>query len=298
MITMHWMNKLERKLGRYAVKNLIVYVLGAYGIGYVLYFMERFNLLPGCYSLMEMNPQLIFQGQVWRLVTWVVTIPQNPNLFLIFMFLLYFWIGQTLERIWGTFRYNVFIFMGLILMTVGPILIYLITGLIHGFDNGVNLTSSTYYLNLTSFLAFATIFPDQQVYFMGILPIKMKWLAILDAGLLAWTITQNALLVISAPVYAALGISNIVSILLSVANFVVYFLSTRNYKKLSPVEIKRKRKYRKQVKAVRSQVSRHRCAVCGRTEESNPELSFRFCSKCKGNLEYCSDHLFTHEHKQ
>lgn len=25
-------------------------------------------------------------------------------------------------------------------------------------------------------------------------------------------------------------------------------------------------------------------------------LDFRFCSKCDGNYEYCSDHLFTHQH--
>lgn len=296
---MHWMNKLERKIGKYAIKNLIIYILIAYGVGYALYFMEYLSILPvPLYSLMEMNPALIFRGQVWRLVTWVVTVPQSPSLFLVFMFIFYFWIGQTLEHIWGSFRYNVFIFMGLILMTIGPIMIYLVTGLINGFDNAINLSATTYYLNLTSFLAFATIFPNQQVYFMFIIPVKMKWLAIIDAVFLGWQIVSHVIVMVfilhSVNSY---NLSMIVTILLSVANFIVYFLATRNYKRIDPREIKRKRTYHKQVKAARAKSNRHYCAICGRTEETNPELEFRFCSKCKGNLEYCSDHLFTHEHK-
>lgn len=295
---MHWMTKLERKIGKFAIKNLIAYILGAYVIGYIVYYMDVIGIIPGFYSLLEMNPAAICHGQVWRLVTWICTIPQSPSIFLVFMFILYFWIGRTLENIWGTFRYNLFIFMGLILMTIGPMLIYGITGLILGFDSAINLSASTYYLNLTSFLAFATIFPNQQVYFMFLIPIKMKWLAILDAVLLGWTVIQNIMIITVMPEMTAICISNIVSILLSVANFIIYFLSTRNYKRFSPKEVKRKRTYHKQVKEATARGTRHYCAVCGRTEVTNPELQFRFCSKCKGNLEYCTDHLFTHEHKK
>lgn len=295
---MHWMTKLERKIGKFAIKNLIAYILGAYVIGYIVYYMDIIGIIPGFYSLLEMNPAAICHGQVWRLVTWICTIPQSPSIFLVFMFILYFWIGRTLENIWGTFRYNLFIFMGLILMTIGPMLIYGITGLFLGFDSAINLSASTYYLNLTSFLAFATIFPNQQVYFMFLIPIKMKWLAILDAVLLGWTVIQNIMIITVMPGMTAICISNIVSILLSVANFIIYFLSTRNYKRFSPKEVKRKRTYHKQVKEATVRGTRHYCAVCGRTEVTNPELQFRFCSKCKGNLEYCTDHLFTHEHKK
>lgn len=295
---MHWMNKLERKIGKFAIKHLIVYILAAYVVGYLFYFLDIFGVLPGIYSMLEMDPAVICRGQVWRLVTWVCTNPQSPSLFLIFMFMLYYWIGNTLENIWGTFRYNVFIFMGLILMTIAPMLIYLVTGLMFGFGNALSLSASTYYLNFTSFLAFATIFPNQQVYFMFFIPIKMKWLAIIDAVFLAIQIGQYALLAYAQPAYAVYCISTIVSILLSVTNFIVYFLATRNYKRISPKEIKRKRKYHKQVREAKVRGTRHYCAICGRTEESNPELQFRFCSKCNGNLEYCNEHLFTHEHKK
>lgn len=295
---MHWMNKLERKIGKYAIKHLIVYILAAYVVGYLFYFMDVLGVFPGIYSLLEMDPAAICRGQVWRLFTWVCTNPQSPNLFLIFMFILYYWIGNTLENIWGTFRYNVFIFMGIILMTIGPMLIYLFTGLMGGFEHALSLSASTYYLNFTSFLAFATIFPNQQVYFMFIIPIKMKWLAIIDVAFLAIRVVQMAMLAITVPSYSVFCISSIVSILLSVANFIIYFFATRNYKRVSPKEIKRKRKYHKQVKEATARGTRHYCAVCGRTEVTNPELQFRFCSKCKGNLEYCNEHLFTHEHKK
>lgn len=299
---MRFMKKLERKFGKYAIKNLIIYILGAYAIGYVLYFMDILGILPGIYSLLAMDPEAICHGQVWRLVTWICTVPQSPSLFLIFMFMFYFWIGRTLEQAWGSFRYNVFVFMGLILMTVTPMLIYGITGLISGFENAVSLSASTYYLNLTSFLAFAVLFPNERVYVMGILPIKMKWLAILDGVMLAWNVVSYlvAAITVSTPTIRIFAISGAVSILLSVANFLVFFLMTRNYQKYSPKQMKRKYQYRKQVKSASAnhKGARHYCAVCGRTELTNPELQFRFCSKCNGNLEYCSEHLYTHEHKK
>lgn len=295
---MRWINKLERKVGNRAIKNLIAYVLGAYAIGYLFYFLDLWNIIPGIYDMLGMNPALICRGQVWRLVTWVCTVPQSPSIFLIFMFMMYYWIGRTLENVWGAFRYNLFIFMGLILMTITPMVIYLVSGIAVGFDQALNLSASTYYLNLTSFLAFATIFPDQQVYFMFVLPIKMKWLAILDAVLLGWEIVRNIMIAVAYPPYRMTAISTSVVIVLSVANFLIYFLATRNYKRISPKEVRRKRTYHKQVSQATARGTRHYCAVCGRTEKTNPELQFRFCSKCKGNLEYCSDHLFTHEHKK
>ena len=105
---MHWMNKLERKIGKYAIKHLIVYILVAYAIGYIL---QLFS--PGLFSLLTMNPAAICHGQVWRLITWVCTPPEGLSIFTIFMFMLYYWIGKTLEDVWGAFRYNLYMFMGI-----------------------------------------------------------------------------------------------------------------------------------------------------------------------------------------
>ena len=174
---MGFINKLEKRFGKFAINNLIYYVLGAYAIGYLLY-----ELAPNIYINLVMSPQLVCQGQVWRLFTWIIAIPQELDLFVIFMFMFYFWIGTSLERYWGTFKYNLYIFSGWFFMTVGAMLIYVISLLTTG--DGISVSVSTYYINLTSFLACATLFPDAQVLLFMIIPIKMKWIAVVDLVLL------------------------------------------------------------------------------------------------------------------
>lgn len=301
---MNFLNKLDRKFGKYAVPNLINYLLIGYGIGYVL---QLFN--PAVYSLLELNPQYVMQGQIWRLFTWILTTPQSLSFFTIFMFLFYYWIGHTLENHWGTFRYNMYMLSGYLIMTVGAMAIYWITLLASGGKFGISLSMSTYYVNMASFLAFATLFPDIQVYFMMILPVKIKWLAIVDGVYLGYEFISyialyfryaNEPLTLMANHYTKLEWANAcfsqsAAIVLSVLNFLIFFLATRNMKKYSPREMKRRHTYQKQTRQAQS-IAKHKCAICGRTSESNPELSFRFCSKCEGTYEYCQDHIFTHEH--
>ncbi len=311
---MKFINKLERKFGRFAVSNLILYVLIAYGIGYVIQIIN-----PELYMLLELNPEYVCKGQVWRLFTWVFTVPQSFSLFVVFMFLFYYWIGTTLERQWGTFRYNLYMISGYLFMTVGAMLIYIITGLATDFDMAISLNMSTYYINLASFLAFAVLFPDMQVYFMMILPIKIKWLAIVDVIFLgyecitwlSWLGEKEKILLTlrlggsafgytnagatMADVYGLI-LSNVFAIVFSVLNFLIFFFATRNYRRVSPKEIHRKRVYKQQTMRAQG-ITKHKCAICGRTEEDGEDLVFRFCSKCNGNYEYCQEHLFTHEHK-
>lgn len=300
---MNFINKLEKKFGRFAVSNLIVYVLAAYGIGYIVQMVN-----PQMYSMLGLNPAQVCEGQIWRLFTWICTVPQDLSIFIIFMFMFYYWIGTTLERYWGAFRYNLYMFSGYLFMTIGAMLIYLITGLAMGWESAVSLDMSTYYINLASFLAFATLFPDVQVYFMMILPIKIKWLAIVDAVYLGYICidciaalyrveSQYELTgAMRAGVYS-MALSSVFAIVFSVLNFLIFFFATRNYRRVSPKEIHRKRVYRQQTMKAQS-VTKHKCAICGRTEQDDENLVFRFCSKCNGNYEYCQDHLFTHEHKK
>lgn len=303
---MNFINKLERKFGKYAVPNLINYLLIGYGIGYVL---ELFS--PQIYAMLQLDPQSVMHGQVWRLFTWILTTPQQLGFFTIFMFLFYYWIGHTLENYWGTFRYNLYMLSGYVIMTLGAMIIYWITSLTTGGEFGISLSMSTYYVNMASFLAFATLFPDVQVYFMMILPIKIKWLAIVDGIYLGYSciyyIAQyfrysNETLILLANNFTKLEWANYcfsqsAAIVLSVLNFLIFFFATRNMKKYSAKEMKRKHAYQKQVRRAQG-VAKHKCAICGRTSESNPELTFRFCSKCDGNYEYCQDHIFTHEHRK
>ncbi len=296
---MNFLNKLDRKFGKYAVPNLINYLLIGYGIGYVL---QLFN--PNIYHLLELSPKYVMQGQVWRLFTWILTTPQNFSFFTIFMFLFYYWIGHTLENHWGTFRYNMYMLSGYLIMTVGAMAIYWITLLASGGKFGVSLSMSTYYVNMASFLAFATLFPNVQVYFMMILPVKIKWLAIVDGIYLGYTCLYYVSFYfqyagnytgLAKLQHANLCFSQSAAIVLSVLNFLIFFLATRNMKKYSPKEMKRRHTYQKQTRQAQS-IAKHKCAICGRTNETNPELSFRFCSKCEGTYEYCQDHIFTHEH--
>lgn len=294
---MKFLNKLERKFGKYAIDNLTMYLMIAYAIGYAVYL---FN--PTLYSYLELNPALVMQGQVWRLFTWICTNPQSMGIFLIFMFFFYYWIGTTLERNWGTFKYNLYMFSGYLFMTVGAMLIYIIT---NALGNPINISASTYYINLASFLAFATLFPNIQVMFMLIIPVKIKWLAILDGIYIAIELISYASMLqySNIELYFNYGVTRnypwamIFQIVISLLNFLIFFLWTRNYRRISPAEIKRKNKFKREIRSTMG-VTKHKCAICGRTDESNPDLSFRFCSKCEGNYEYCEDHLFTHQHVQ
>ncbi len=282
-------NKLERKFGRYAISNLTTYIIVGYIIGYVLDIigtLTKINIL-GWFTL---NPYLIFHGQIWRLFTWVITPPSSFGIFTLIMLFFYYSIGRELENTLGRFRYNVYILSGIIMTTVGVLILYGVSVLSGNvlnqylFANFSDQLITTYYLTLSIFLAFAVCYPNLRVLLYFFIPVKMKWLAIFDGILLVASFITSPWIVRFI-------------ILISMLNFLIFFFSTRNYMRVSPKEIHRKQEFRKQVQP-RPTITRHKCAVCGRTEETNPELTFRFCSRCNGNYEYCQDHLFTHEHVQ
>ena len=182
---MKFLNNLEKKYRRFAISNLTIYIMIFYAIGYLTLYVS-----PGLYKYLLMDPKLIFEGQVWRMFTWVVTVPEEFSIFTIFMFLFYYWVGTSLERVLGTFKYNVFIFSGWIFMATGALLIYFITNFVgpavpYG---GISIPISTYYINLSSFLIFALIFGDHMIYLYMIIPIKVKWLAYLDLALIIFEI--------------------------------------------------------------------------------------------------------------
>ena len=256
---------------------------------------------PEFYSVaLSLDVGKILHGQVWRLVTFIIMPPEDSSyLFMIFTLYLYYLLGTSLERAWGAFRFNLYFFMGVLFHILAAFLIYFI------FDVSFPLT--TYYLNMSLFFAFATIYPDMELYLFFVLPIKIKWLAIIDGVYFALTIFAgfSSLFLEEKAFYSVaiialrLGImpapTIAVAALVSLLNFVVFFFMTRNYKRYSPAEIKRKKRYKNQVRQSRK-AAQHKCDICGRTSETNPELAFRYCSKCAGNHEYCEEHIFKHEH--
>ena len=273
----NWLDKMERRFGRYAIRNLTMYLLAGYAIGYLLSFT-----MPQLLTYFTLEPALILKGQVWRLLSWVIIPPNDNIIFVIFMMLLYYSLGNTLESYWGAFRYNVYIFSGILFTVIGA---FIVNGLIGGIT-GFGSLYSTYYINMSIFLACASIMPDYQLLLYGIIPIKMKWLAVLDVVLLAVDAVQGGLIIR-------------IVIIASLLNFIIFFFCNRNLRGHSPKQAVRRKKFQKQISRPQNQYAggaKHRCAVCGRTELDDPTLEFRYCSKCNGNYEYCQDHLFTHEH--
>lgn len=284
---MNFLYKLERKFGKYAIPNLMKYVVMLYVIGLVIE-----TLAPNLYYLLfSLDFDMIRRGQVWRLLTFIIpNVNIRDLLFVAISAYLYYIIGNALERAWGSFRFNLYFFSGIIFNILAAFITYLITG--------ISISPTLDYVYGTMFFAFAAIYPETQFLIYFLIPVKVKYLAYLDAALYLYTIVQFVLI---------RDYLSIIPIVVSMANFLIFFFATRNYKRISPWEIERRAKFRKQMKAGRNAgpstvyrghnvITRHKCAVCGRTELDDEELEFRFCSKCDGNYEYCMEHLFTHEH--
>lgn len=299
---MNWLNKLERKFGRFAIPNLIMWLIGAYAIGFVLNMIN-----PGAMSMLSFQPHYIFQGQIWRIFTWIFQTSESNLFFLFIMMMFYYQLGMALERNWGTFRFNAYIFGGILFTIIGGLVLYGILFLVTGPTNAYVASTmmgsyvSTYYINMSIFLAFATLFPNMEIRLYFFIPIKMKWMAWVYAAILVFDVFETWRWVYSIAgeaVAILVTLIKVVVLVMSLLNFLIFFLTSRNVQRYSPKEVHRRQEFKRQMREPRpgSNITRHKCAVCGRTEVTNPELEFRFCSKCEGNYEYCQDHLFTHQH--
>ena len=295
------LNKLERKFGRYAVPDLIKYVVALYCAGAVIGMVnETFY-----YQYLSLNFEAIFHGQVWRLFTFLIEpygFSQGMGflisiIFFFFQVHLFFLFGRSLEQAWGTFRFNMYFFSGYLLNIIAALILYLSP--LHA----TQYYSGFQYIYWSMFFAFALLNPNMEFLIYMVLPIKVKWLALLDAVFMVYQIINNAyygirFLAIGQTAYASAYFSIAVAIIVAMANFLIYFFATRNYQRINPKEIHRRREFKRKTAPNNPYPNgaRHRCAVCGRTELDDYNLDFRYCSKCDGSFEYCSEHLFTHQH--
>jgi hypothetical protein len=304
--------KLESKYGKYAIKNLSAYMAGCFIISYILEL-----LAPSVYTALVFSPVHVFVNhQFWRLFTWIFTTPGSINIFSFIMIFFYFSIGTSIERGIGTFRYNLYVFGSLILITLGQLITWLVVYLIYGkfgfltyaiaLDGAGGASMMTYYMTTSVFLGYALLYQDAMVLLYFVIPFKVKWMAWIDGAYLLYYF------------FALDGITSRVTILAIAVNFLIYYLILRKESSggRSSQQLKRKQP-KKNWKSSRagersdsnvvdfgtgktiptpSGITRHKCAVCGRTERDGMELEFRFCSKCNGNYEYCQDHLYTHTH--
>lgn len=294
-----WLRKLEQKFGRFAISNITLYLIICYAFGYVIQLVNA-----NFFQYLTLNPYAILHGQVWRIVTWLVVPPDSLDIFTLIMLYFYYSIGTTLERTWGTFTYNFYLVLGMILTVIGS---FVMLGIAYVVTGGVAVAEtmtlcsysfSTYYICMSIILAFAMTFPDVQVRLMFILPLKIKVLGIIYAVILGWQVLQDIVTIIrgtdGGAFVTCFYISDIIAIVFSLLNFIIFFVMTRKSFR-TPTQIKRQHEYKKQTVKM-AKVAKHKCAICGRTSDEYPELEFRFCSKCEGNYEYCSEHLFTHQH--
>ena len=283
---MKFIDKLERKFGRFGIPNLTIYMIVCYVFGYALMIVN-----PGILNWLSLEPAYILRGQVWRLVTWVLYPPSTSGVlwFAIAVLFFYYPIGTSLERTIGTFKYTLYILSGVIFTILGAFILYFLLG----GNVLVGNVFSTYYISLSTFLAYAMCYPDMQVLLMFIIPVKMKWMAIFYVVIVVYEMIQY---IMAGAWYL------VIPIVASLLNFIIFYFGTKDFSRYNPKEVHRRNEFRRamepqgRMKSGSGSVTKHKCAICGRTELDDPNLEFRFCSRCNGNYEYCQDHLFTHTH--
>lgn len=270
---MNWIGKLERKFGKYAIHNLMFYIMILYGVGFVIMWVNPMFY----YNYLSLDASMILKGQIWRVLTFIIYPPSTSLLYFVIAMFLYYSLGTTLEKVWGAFKFNLYFLIGIVGHVLAALIIYLVFGRIY--------LLGTAYLNYSLFFAFAATFPDMQFLLFFIIPVKAKWLGILYGVYFVFEFLTGSL-------------ATKICIVLAIANFLLFFLTDYFTAKGSPRQAKRRADFRRQAQPNPGgrNMPRHRCAICGRTEQDGYDLQFRYCSKCYGNYEYCQDHLYTHKH--
>ncbi|MDD5901921.1 MAG: hypothetical protein PUC58_00870 [Oscillospiraceae bacterium] len=262
---------------RFGVPNLMLYIVIISLAVWLLSIMDPSKTLM---SFFVFSPERILKGEVWRLVSFIF-VPQSLSFWELLFFYFYYWIGNVLEKEWGTPRFNIFLISGVLLTAVYGFIIYFITK--------QSIAVTTYFIYLSMFFSFATLFPDVQVLFMFIIPIKVKWLAYLDAAffllsMLTQSFPFNLLPLVAVLNYLVFFGDDLFSSLRS--NRARYNKTTVNFNRE-----KQKIKYEQKNASYTK-----KCAVCGRTDTDYPDLEFRYCSHCAGYHCFCQDHINNHIH--
>ena len=236
-------------------------------------------------SRLIFNPVRILNGEVWRLLTWVfLPIGGNP-FFVIVALYFYYFIGSTLEREWGTPKFTIFYISGVLLNIIYGFAIWFIMG------QAVPIVPN--FLNLSMLFAFAVLFPDHTVRLFFIIPIKIKWLALLNVAFFAYSFVNYLLM--GRILLAMLPFVALLNFIIICGEGVLSFLRPLKAR-TSPQTINFRKAAKKARREHEGKTYRHKCAVCGRTDIDSPELEFRYCSRCNGYHCFCIDHINNHIH--
>ena len=272
---------------RKGIPNLMLYVTVGSAI---VYLISQFTQSSTLYSVLEFNRSLILQGQVWRLFSYVFTGTSGNFVLALISLYCYYSLGRAVEARWGTFRFNLFYFSGVLITDIAALLL--------------NCTATVGSLNLSLLLAFATLFPENQVLIFFIIPLKMKYLAWFYFAVTIWEVVAVTFPYNLFPLFALLNYfiffgSDILGVL---PDFLTRGRS--GYKKATfhGFGQKKQKPNPNWASGYQSKTGekpyRHKCTVCGRTDTDYPNLEFRYCSKCNGYYCYCIDHINNHAHIQ
>lgn len=290
------MKKLKQQIDRFlynnsdkGIPNLMLFISVGTLIVYLFTIIDPSNVI---YRFICFDRSAILHGQVWRLLTYVF-VPTSSGIWLFLLLFAYYGIGRMVESVWGTLKFNLFYLCGVLIMDVAGLLL--------------NRTASTGYLNLSLFLALATMYPDNKVLLMYIIPIKMKYLAWVYLLFTVIDVLQgdffSVLALLNYFIFFGRDCRNVLPGADHVGSRRIQFRRTFSgkrswggkYQNSSGFHADEKKHFKKVVDAP---AYRHKCTVCGRTDVSNPELDFRYCSRCNGFYCYCQDHINNHAHIQ
>lgn len=264
-----------RKHPDFGIPNLMKYITIA---NVILWLLNAVN--PRILPYMTFNPYYIFHGQIWRIISFAF-IPPSTGILAIIAFYFYYLIGTTLENRWGTAQFTVYFFSGVLLTILYGFLVYLI------FGKSFNLSAQ--YIFLSMFFSFAAMFPDMQVLLFFFIPVKMKWLALIDGFFFIYGIFSTPF---PANLLPAVALVNF--FIFCGEDLLAIFGRVKSFQSDTTVNF---RKASKQIrKEQAANLYRHKCAVCGRTDTDYPELEFRYCSRCAGYHCFCQDHINSHIH--
>lgn len=269
------------------IPNLMLYIVLGTAIVYVMSRMAGNTFL---YYLLCFDRTAILHGQVWRLITYPLTYSAGNLLLTAVVLFCYYSLGRAMENIWGTLRFNLYYLSGVVMMDIYCLLF--------------GGTADVAYLNMSLFLAYATLFPDAHFLLFFIIPIKAWIFALIDLvlvliGLVTYPFPYNLFSVISLANYFLFfgkDVLNVIPISWR-AN------AARLFRRKPPVQRRPKvirfdaGSYEASQAVVKAPYT-HKCTVCARTDLTNPELEFRYCSRCRGYYCYCQDHINNHSHIQ
>jgi len=268
---------------RFGLPRLMTYIVFVSAAVFVISLMDETRTLL---DFLSFHPYLIIHhGQLWRLVTWVFLPVNSQLIFVAITLYFYYFIGSTLEREWGAGKFTIYYLFGVALNIVYGFAVWFLLGL------AVPVIPN--FLNLSMFFAFAVLFPDQIVRLFFVLPIKVKWLALVNAAYFAFAIVSG--LVTGRAVLALLPLVALLNFFIVCGDDALSYLRPLKVR-ASPQTINFKKAAKQARRDQDSKHYRHKCAICGKTDSEFPDLEFRYCSRCEGYHCYCIDHINNHMH--